>query len=114
MSIADRIKERSQRRRTILVEEWGEDENTPLPVYFGPLTAFELNKIQRKHQGFLSNATLAGMVDLIIMKAEDKENNKLFTVDDRPVLMREEVHVISQVASEMLSSADSVEEHEKN
>ena len=114
MSIADRIRERNQRRKSILVAEWGEDEDTPLPVYFGPLTALELNKIQRKHPGFLNNSSLEGMVDLIILKAADGEGKKHFTLEDKPTLMREEVHVISRVAAEMLSGADSVEEHEKN
>jgi len=114
MSIAERIKERSQRRKSILVAEWGEDEDTPLPVYFGPLVARELNQIQRKHPNFLSNAGLEGMVDLIVMKAEDDDGKKHFTLEDKPILMREEVHVISRVAGEMLSGADSVEDHEKN
>lgn len=113
MSIAERIKERIQRRRSIMVEEWG-DEDAPLPVYFGPLVARELNQIQRKHPSFLTNAGLEGMVDLIIMKAEDSDGKKHFTLEDKPILMREEVHIISRVAGEMLSGADSVEQHEKN
>jgi len=54
------------------------------------------------------------MVDLIVMKAEDGDGKKHFTLEDKPILMREEVHVISRVAGEMLSGADSVEDHEKN
>lgn len=109
MSIAERIKERVQRRKSIMVDEWGA-EGQPLAVYYGPLVARELNQIQRKHPGFLSNAGLEGMVDLIIMKAEDGEGKKYFTLEDKPVLMREEVHVISRVAGEMLSSSDGPEQ----
>jgi hypothetical protein len=109
MSIAERIKERVQRRKSILVAEWGE-EDKPLAVYFGPLIAKELNQIQRKHPNFLSNAGLEGMVDLIVLKAEDADGKKHFTLEDKPVLMREEVHVISRVAGEMLSASEGVEQ----
>lgn len=108
MSIADRIKERVQRRKCIMVDEWGEEGN-PLAVFYGPLIARELNQIQRKHPGFLSSAGLEGMVDLILMKAEDREGKKHFTLEDKATLMREEVHVISRIAGEMLSSSDGPE-----
>lgn len=113
MSIADRIKARTSARRTIDVPEWGEDDK-PLRVAFGPLTAGELNRLQRKHPMFLTNATFEGMVDLIISKCEDANGEKLFTLEDKPILMREEVNVIAHVAGEIMGGASSVEDHEKN
>jgi len=53
------------------------------------------------------------MVDLIILKAENADGEKLFTLEDKPVLMREEFTVIARVAGEMIS-ATSAEDHEKN
>ncbi len=114
MSLAKRIAERQRAaRKSIEVAEWGEDSDSPLMVYFGPMLALEMDKIQRKHPNFFQSATIAGMVDLIILKAEDKSGEKLFTLEDKPTLMREEYGLIVRVASEMIS-ATSVEEHEKN
>jgi hypothetical protein len=112
MSIAQRIAARTSQKRHIEVPQWGEP-GTPEKVYFGPLLAGELNRIQRKHPSFLQSASFEAMVDLIILKAENGQGEKLFTLEDKPVLMREEVSVISSVAAEMMSGT-SVEEHEKN
>lgn len=112
MSIAERIKARTSKKRHIDVEEWGEN-GKPERVYYGPLLAGELNRIQRKHPTFLQSASFEGMVDLIILKAENGQGEKMFTLEDKPVLMREEVAVISTVAAELMSGT-SVETAEKN
>lgn len=112
MSIAERIKARTSKKRHIDVAEWGED-GRPERVFFGPLLAGELNRIQRKHPTFLQSASFEAMVDMIVLKAENGAGEKMFTLEDKPVLMREEVEVISRVAAEMMSST-SVEDHEKN
>lgn len=112
MSIAKRIAERTSNKRHIDVAEWG-DEGKPEKVYYGPLLAGELNRIQRKHPKFLSDTSFDAMIDLIILKAENGQGEKLFTLEDKPVLMREEVSVISTVAAALMSG-DSVEEQEKN
>ena len=109
MSIKDRIKQRVDRRSTVSVPEWGED-GQPEVIYFGPLVARELDQIQRRHNNFLADPSLQGMIDLIILKAQDSEGNKIFNVGDKPTLMREEVQVISRVAAEMLSTEGSPEE----
>jgi len=114
MSLAKRIAERQRAaRKSIEVAEWGEDDTSPLVIHFGPLLALEMEKIQRKHPNFFQSATIAGMVDLILLKAEDKDGEKLFTLEDKPTLMREEFTLITRIAGEMIS-ASSVEEHEKN
>jgi hypothetical protein len=112
MSIAQRITARTSQKRHIEVPQWGEP-GSPEKVFFGPLLAGELNRIQRKHPSFLQSASFEAMVDLIILKAENGQGDKLFTLEDKPVLMREEVAVISGVAAEMMSGT-SVEDHEKN
>lgn len=110
--IADRIKARSRDTRFIEVPEWGE-EGEPEKVYYGPFLAGELNRIQRKHKDFLGNPTLEGMVDLIILKAQDQDGEALFTLADKPVLMRESVGVIAEVAGSFMSS-ENAEDLEKN
>ena len=114
MSIAKRIAARQEAARSKLeVAEWGEDDNTPLVIYYGPFLAIEMDKIQRKHPKFLSEVTFPGMVDVIVMKAEDADGNKLFSLEDKPILMREQTGIIARVAAALMSS-DSVEEQEKN
>ncbi len=114
MSLAKRIADRQTKaRKSIEVSEWGEDSDSPLLIYFGPMLAMEMDRIQRKHPNFFQTATIAGMVDLIILKAESRDGEKLFTLEDKPTLMREEFAIITRIAGEMIS-ATSAEEHEKN
>lgn len=112
MSIAERIKARTSQKRHIDVAEWG-DEGKPERVFYGPLLAGELNRIQRKHPSFLQSASFEAMVDLIILKAQTGDGSAMFTLEDKPILMREEVAVISTVAATFMSGT-SVEEAEKN
>lgn len=112
MSLGERISARRQNtRRVIEVPEWGDDE--ALQIYAGALTCSDVDKLQRKHKDFLQSMSIAAMVDLIILKAEDKSGEKLFTLEDKPHLMREPIGVISKVAADMFAVV-SVEEHEKN
>jgi len=113
MSIADRIRERTSAKHHIDVAEWGED-GAPQRVFYGPLLTGEISKLQRKHPQFLTNMDMAGAVELIVMKAENGEGEKLFTLEDKPLLMREEVHVITRVAAAFMSGVQGVEELEKN
>lgn len=112
MNIAERIKARTSKKRHIDVVEWGED-GKPERVFYGPLLAGELNRIQRKHPSFLQSASFDAMVDLIVLKAETGEGEKMFTLEDKPTLMREEVSIISNVAASLMA-ASSIEEQEKN
>ena len=72
-----------------------------------------MDKVQRKHPNFLQSMTMAGMVEIIVMKSEDKEGNKLFGLDDKPTLMREPLGLITRIAGALMTTA-SVEEQEKN
>lgn len=110
--IGERIAKRSKEVRQFEVEEWG-DDGEPLVIYYGALTAGDMNRIQRKHPNFLNNPTLEAFVEIIILKALDKDGEKLFDLGDKPVLMREEVSVVSKVANALMSGADP-EELEKN
>lgn len=113
MSIAERIKARTSAKFHIDVPEWGED-GEPLRVFYGPMLAGEVNKLQRKHPNFLTSMEMAGAVELVIMKAEDGQGEKVFTLEDKPTLMREEVQVISRVAAAFFSGTAGIEELEKN
>lgn len=113
MSLGKRLAARQDHKRShIEVEGWGED-GSPLLVYYGPFLAMEMDKVQRKNPNFLQSISLAGMVDIIVMKAEDVNGEKHFTLEDKPTLMREPFALITRIAGAMMSS-ESVEEQEKN
>ena len=114
MSLGEQIAARRvKERRTIEVLEWGED-NSPLILYASAITAGDINKLQRKHKNFLNDMTVDGMVDLIIMKAETKDGQKAFTLEDKPFLMSEKINVIAEVSAKMFGDVVPVEEYEKN
>lgn len=108
MTIRDKIKERLNNAPTsFYVKEWDEK------VYCTPLTCGELNKLQSKHPNFLSNVSGDAQVDLILMKAMTAEGEKMFDLEDKPILLRESMTVISSVAFGILGSQTS-EDYEKN
>lgn len=114
MKLSERISaNRNRDRRKIPVEKWS-DETEKVVIYSTPLTAGDLHKLQRKHKDFLNNQTIEGMIDLILMKAEDEDGKKVFTLEDKPVLMREDVGTIAEIAAQMFGDASDIEELEKN
>lgn len=114
MSLGQMIAERRNRqRRSINVPEWGED-GASLTIYSTPLTAGDLKTIQRKHKNFLNDMTVDGMIDLIILKAQDVDGKKLFTLEDKVYLMGEEMTLIADIAGQMFGDVETIEDAEKN
>ena len=114
MSLGQKIADRRRKQaRIIEVPEWG-DDGAPLLVHVYPLTAGDLNKIQKKHKNFLNDMTIDGMVDLIILKAGDADDNRLFTIADKPHLMDENLDVITSIVTQMFGDVESIEVAEKN
>jgi hypothetical protein len=114
MSIAKRIaaKRADQEREVVEVPEWGEEDN-PLRLYFSPITARDMEKIQRKHPNFLTSVSLGAMVEVLILKCEDEKGDPAFTLEDKPILMGETIGVISKVFGAVFGGKTE-EDHEKN
>ena len=114
MTLAKRIaaKRADQQRGFSDVEEWGEAD-TPLRLYFAQVSARDIEKIQRKHKNFLSEPSMSSMVEMIILKSEGEDGDKLFTLEDKVTLLGEPVSVIAKVFGAIFDAA-SVEDHEKN
>lgn len=102
----------ARERKHVEVEEWG-DGDTPLLIYYGAVTGRDIDRVQRKHPDFLSNPTIAAMVETIIIKAEDADGEKLFTIEDKQTLLSEPMGLIAKVFGSVFN-ADSVEEQTKN
>ena len=115
MGLAKELRTRRKvQTREVVVPEWG-DESGDFKLYCRPITCNDLNRLQKKHPNFLTNTTIAAMVDLIIMKAEDQAGDKLFTAaDDKIELMGEQTDVISEIANQMFAEIESEEDLAKN
>lgn len=115
MGLAKELRTRREVKvREVDVPEWGDDSGA-FKLYCRPVTCYDMNQLQKKHPNFLNNTTIAAMVDLIIMKAEDQSGERLFTAaDDRMELMGEHTDVISNIANQMFSDIESEEDLVKN
>tara|TARA_R110000772_G_scaffold94907_1_gene193129 strand:+ start:1061 stop:1396 length:336 start_codon:yes stop_codon:yes gene_type:complete len=110
MSVIDRVKEHfeSQGVKKIEVAEWGE-EGQPLVIYCSPFTLAEKRNLFKGAR----NDDLGVLVDAIMLKAKDKDGNKIFKLDDKHSLLNKaDPDIIARVSTEMLNSA-SLEEAEK-
>lgn len=66
----------------------GELGGVAVKLFAKPITPADMTKIARRHPDFQSRPDLAGMVDMIILKARDAEGEQAFDVSDRPFLNR--------------------------
>tara|TARA_R110000822_G_C14875097_1_gene445767 strand:- start:148 stop:483 length:336 start_codon:yes stop_codon:yes gene_type:complete len=102
MSVIDRVKNHfeSQGVKLINVAEWGE-EGQPLVIYSTPMSLAEKRNLFKSAK----DNDLGVMVDVIALKAKDKDGNKMFKLDDKQVLMNKaDPEVIARVAGEILNS----------
>lgn len=80
-----------------------------------PLTSSDMVRITKKYPAFMSSPNLEGMVDLIILKARDKNGEKAFDLIDRPVLMRVATSKIGEIFGTLFAeqiTEDTEENHE--
>ena len=110
MSVIDRVKNHfeSQGVKTIEVAEWGE-EGQPLVIYSSPFSLGEKRGLFKNAK----NDDLGVLVDVVVLKARDKDGNKIFKLDDKLTLLNSaDPEVISKVATQMLNTT-TFEEAEK-
>ena len=80
MSAIDKVGEYfdNQDRGHIHVEEWD------LDIYWSPMTIGEIGRIERISKG--NNAQI--LIECLVLKAEDADGKKLFTLEDKAKLKR--------------------------
>ena len=84
----------------IEVDEWKDEAGNPSVIYWNPITLSEKNKLFRKSENLSDVSILA---DILIMKALDKDGNKLFTLVDKIALMHKtDSDVLSRIATAMV------------
>lgn len=103
----------NQDRLVISVPEWGSKDN-PLEIHVFPMTMAEVNLIQRIARKNASNIEHAA--NIIIVKARDKNGNRLFKLEDRDALMQKvDYRVVSRIAENIEAKFfSSVEEQKGN
>lgn len=96
--------------KVIEVPEWGGEDGRPLVIYGRPMTLAERQSIRNKSD----RQDLEAFVYTLILKAEDAEGKKLFTIADKHALMHKaDPDVVMRVAL-ALSTPPTEEEAEKN
>ena len=97
--------------QSIEVPEWKDENGNPSVIYWNPITLSEKNKLFKKSDNMLDAGILA---DILVMKALDKDGNKLFKAEDKLVLMHKvDSDILSRVATSMVQAINP-EEVKKN
>jgi hypothetical protein len=113
MKIIDRAKTHFENLgvQSIEVPEWKDEDGNPSVIYWNPITLSEKNKLFKKSDNMSDVSILA---DILIMKALDKDGNKVFTLEDKiPLMHKVDSDVLSKVASAMVQAINP-EEVKKN
>jgi hypothetical protein len=88
--------------QSIDVPEWKDDDGKSTIIYWNPITLSEKNKLFKKSDN-MNDVTI--LVDIIIMKALDKDNNKVFKAEDKIDLMHKaDSDVLSRIAVAMVKT----------
>tara|TARA_R110000744_G_scaffold327575_2_gene433274 strand:+ start:340 stop:690 length:351 start_codon:yes stop_codon:yes gene_type:complete len=116
MGLARELRNRRKAiKREVLVPAWSDEKGKPFKLFCGAITCYDLNELQKKHPDFLENTTMGAMIDLIVMKAQSEDGEKLFTSgEDKIDLMGEETTVISEIANQMFAMVETQEDALKN
>ena len=88
--------------QSIEVEEWKDEAGNPTVIYWTPITLSEKNKLFKESDNLNDVSILA---DILVMKAIDKDGNKLFVLEDKLALMHKvDSDVMSRIATAMVQS----------
>ena len=113
MKIIDRAKSHFESLgvQSIEVPEWKDEDNKPTVIYWNPITLSVKNKLFKKSDNMSDVSILA---DIVLMKALDKNGNKVFTLEDKiPLMHKVDSDVLSKIATAMVQAINP-EEVKKN
>ena len=102
MSVIDRAKSHfeSLGTQSIEVPEWKDDDGKPTVIYWNPITLAEKNRLLKKSDSLNDVSLLA---DILIMKALDKDGNKIFKSEDRLDIMHKvDSDVLAKISTAMV------------
>lgn len=88
-----------QQRLIIAVPEWGKDGQA-LEIHVFPMTLADVNSMQKIAGKKASNIEQAA--NIIVVKAKDKDGNRLFSMNDREKLLNQaDWRVVSRIAEQI-------------
>tara|TARA_Y100000004_G_C8792090_1_gene359680 strand:- start:364 stop:705 length:342 start_codon:yes stop_codon:yes gene_type:complete len=97
--------------QSIEVPEWKDENGNPSVIYWNPINLYEKNILFKK-SGTMTDVSV--LADILVMKALDKDGNKLFKAEDKLALMyKVDSDVVAKVANAMVQTI-SPEEVKKN
>lgn len=70
----------------------------------GPLTPNDITRISRVHPNFAQSPNMEGMVDLLILKCRDDDDQKAFDKGDKPLLMRMGTNKVAEIFQALFAS----------
>ena len=113
MSVIDRAKSHfeSLGTQSMEVPEWKDDDGNPTVIYWNPITLAEKKRLFQKSDNLNDVGILA---DIVLMKALDKNEKKMFNLEDKIALMNNvDSDVLAKVATKIIQNI-SPDEVKKN
>ena len=113
MSIIDSAKSHFESLgvQSIEVPEWKDENGNPSIIYWNPINLYEKNIIFKKSENMSDVNVLA---DILVMKALDKDGNKIFKPEDKMALMyKVDSDVVAKISNAMVQNI-TPEEVKKN
>jgi len=84
------------------VPEWTDEDGKAVVIFWNPITLSEKNKLLRKSETLNDVAILA---DIMIMKALDKDGNKIFKLEDKiPLMDKSDPDVLTRIDQKIVSA----------
>ena len=113
MSVIDRAKSHfeSLGTQSMEVPECKDDDGNPTVIYWNPITLAEKKRLFQKSDNLNDVGILA---DIVLMKALDKNEKKMFNLEDKIALMHKvDSDVLAKVATKIIQNI-SPDEVKKN
>ena len=104
MSVIDRAKSHfeSLGTQSMEVPEWKDDDGNPTVIYWNPITLAEKKRLFQKSDNLNDVGILA---DIVLMKALDKNEKKMFLLEDKIALMHKvDSDVLAKVATQIIQN----------
>ena len=97
--------------QSIEVPEWKDENGNPSIIYWNPINLYEKNVLFKK-SGSMSDVSI--LADILLMKALDKDGNKIFKAEDKLALMyKVDSDIVAKIANAMVQNINP-EEVKKN
>lgn len=95
----------------IEIPEWKDEHGNPTVLYWNPINLSEKNILFKKSNNLNDVSILA---DIVVMKALDKDGNKIFKPEDKITLMyKVDSDILSRISTAMVQAINP-EEVKKN